>query len=100
MHPDDGGQVGRGKPVATAEHGKRNLAGRGLAFQPALRHPQNQGGFFGRVYSRYALAVMRRGRLSAARSAGFVSARIAWRRPTAGLADYHTAIIAVMRITF
>jgi hypothetical protein len=57
VHPHDGGKVGRGKSVTPAEHGERNLPGRGLAFQPTLLDPQNQGGFFGRVYGWYGLAV-------------------------------------------
>jgi hypothetical protein len=83
-----------------AEHGERNLPRRGLAFQPAFRDSQDQGGFCGRVYGWYALVVVRRRQLSSAWSVGFVRARTARRRPAARLADYHTTIIAVMRITF
>jgi hypothetical protein len=57
-------QVGRRKSVTPAEQGERNLPGRGLAFEPTLLDPQDQGGFFGRVYGWYALAVMRRDQLS------------------------------------
>jgi hypothetical protein len=66
VHPDNGGQVGRGKSVTTAEHGEWNLPRRGLAFQPAFRDSQDQGGFFSRVYGWYDLVVMRRGQLSSA----------------------------------
>jgi hypothetical protein len=100
MHPDDGGQVGRGESVAAAEHSERNLPRRGLAFQPAFRDSQDQGGFFSRVYGWYALVVMRRGQLSSAWSVGSVRAHTTRRLPVVGLADYHTDIIAVMRITF
>jgi hypothetical protein len=64
VHPHDDGKVGGGESVTSAEHGERNLPGRSLAFQPALLDPQNQGGFFGRIYGWYALAVMHSGQLS------------------------------------
>jgi hypothetical protein len=94
VHPDDGGKVAGSKPVAAAEHGERDFPCRGLAFQPALLHPQDLGGFLRRVQGKWISAVM------CLRQTSSSQRRIAQGRPTAELVGFHEVIITVMRITF
>jgi hypothetical protein len=94
MHLHDGGQMGRSEPVAPAEHGERDFPSRSLAFQPALLHPQDLGGFLRRVQGNWISAVMSLRRIFSNQR------RIAQGRPTSELVGFNKNIITVMRITF